>query len=254
MLRYLPFLFAFLFSIAHAGTMGEKSSFAGLFAGAGGGYVNTNLTKETSVTMFSSFSPVTQYFREDNIRESFAPIADIAYFRAVPSYEETYVGLKAIYKYLGIQHPRIAWSGTFQNGTYQEASLLTEVVQELLFTANAGMAIHDNWLVYLGVGPSITEVRTNMRGSLLPATSVTFQFNDITNDKWLWGVAGQVGFEYLMPRRFMLDLSYNLVVTPKGQIPSTYFQSDTSGFYTRFSQRVSILEQGLNITVNKFFD
>lgn len=240
----------------NAGTMGHQSAdFTGFLAGVGGGYVNTNISKSTDVTMFSTFAPVTQYYREDNIKNSFSPIANASYFKTLDNVEEPgwLWGIKGLYKYLGMEHPRITWSGTFQNGTYQEASFHTIAVQELFLTLNAGYQIFDSWLVYLGVGPSVTEVKNQLRGGLLESTSTTFQYTDRTRSKALWGVAGQVGFEYMLPHRFMLDLSYNLVVSPKGTMPKSYLYTGSSNVYTAFSQRVQLLEQGLNVTVNKYF-
>lgn len=237
-----------------AGTMGEKPNFEGLVLGVGGGYVNTNLTKWIDVSMFSTFPTVSQFFRNDNIRDSFAPIANVSYFWASKESDGWYWGLKGFYKYLGIQHPTLPWSGTFQDGTFQNAVFHTEAVQEGFLTLNAGCQIFDNWMVYLGIGPSLTQLETELRGNLLPSTSTLFQYSETKRSKTLFGVAGQVGFDYLMPHRVMLDFSYNLVVTPKSHIPSTYFQTGTSGFYTRFSQDINLLEQGVNITVNKYFD
>ncbi len=245
--------FTVLFSsLLHAGTMGEPpSSFEGFLFGVGGGYENTNLSKWTDITMFSTFPSVTEYYRQDNIKNTFSPIANASYFGAVK--EQWLWGIKGVYKYLGVQHPTLVWSGTYQNGTYQEASFHTKLVQEFFLTLDAGYQIFPNWLVYLGVGPSITGVQNELRGNLLPSTSTTFTYSEKTRSKTLWGVAGQVGFEYMLPNRFMLDLSYNLVVSPKSTMPTTYFATNTAHFYSAFSQRIQLLEQGLNVTVNKYF-
>ena len=69
--------------MSYAGTMGKPiSNFEGVFAGVGAGYVNTNLSKWTNITMRSPFSPVTEYYREDNIKETLSPIANVGYFWA----------------------------------------------------------------------------------------------------------------------------------------------------------------------------
>ena len=68
--------------IIHAGTLGalEAPSFAGFLLGVGGGYVNANLSKWTDVTMVSTFAPVTEYYREDNIKDTLSPVVNASYF------------------------------------------------------------------------------------------------------------------------------------------------------------------------------
>jgi hypothetical protein len=245
-------LICFFSGLTQAGTMGSViSNFEGFAFGVGGGYVNTNLSKRTDITQLSIYPSVTEYYREDNIKDSLSPIANASYFGALSN--EWLWGIKGVYKYLGITHPNIDWSGTYQNGSYQEGSFHTKVVQEFFLTANAGYQILPNWLVYLGAGPSITDMQTELRGNLLGSTSTTFQYSEVTKNKVLWGVAGQVGFGLMLPNRVMLDFSYNLVVTPQANMSKTYFATDTASFYSAFSQRVQLFEQGLNITVNKYF-
>lgn len=245
-------LICFLSHSLYAGTMGaSQSNFEGFLFGVGTGYVNTNLTKWTNITMRSTFSPVTEYYREDNIKETLSPIANASYFTALQ--DQWLWGVKGVYKYLGIQHPTLSWSGTYQNGAYQEAVFHTKVEQEFFLTLDAGYQILPNLLGYLGVGPSITGLQNQLRGNLLSSTSTVFQYTEKTSNKIAWGVAGQVGFGYMLPGRFMLDFSYNLVVTPKSTMPTTFFAANTASFCSTFSQRVQLLEQGLNITVNKYF-
>ena len=108
-------------------------------------------------------------------------------------------------------------------------------------------------MVYGGVGPSINTVSVELNGDMLPPTSFNFIPANITKNKTLWGGAGQVGFEYMLPNRFMIDISYNLVVSSQDSLPTINFQTTTGGVYTAFSQRVGVVEQGVNITINKYF-
>ncbi|MCH9762747.1 MAG: hypothetical protein K0U24_00705 [Gammaproteobacteria bacterium] len=235
----------------YAATMGDTSpAFEGFVLGVGAGYVNTNLDKWTNITMFSAFPSVTEYYREDNIKDTLSPIANASYFGALQ--DQWLWGIKGVYKYLEIEHPSLSWSGTYQNGAYQAAVFHTKVVQEFFLTLDAGYQLLPNLLVYLGLGPSVTGVQNELRGNRLSSTSTLFEYTEITKNKTLWGGAGQVGFGYMLPNRFMLDFSYNLVVTPRSSMPTTYFTSE-KGMYSTFSQRVQLLEQGLNITVNKYF-
>jgi len=247
----LSFLMVFSSAALYAGTMGPEPTFDGFSFGVGAGYVNTNSSKWTDVTMISPFPSVTEYFRGDDIKSSFSPIANASYFHALEN--QWLVGLKGLYKYLGVQHSKLTWSGTFQNGTYQQADFHTKIVQEFFLTLDAGYQFSQHWMSYLGLGPAVTGIKNELRGNLLESTALTFQYIEKTSSKTLWGVAGQVGFNYLFSDRLSLDLSYNLVVSPTSSTSTIYFNTNASGYYSMFSQRIQLLEQGLNITINKYF-
>lgn len=74
----------------------------------------------------------------------------------------------------------------------------------------------------------------------------------MSQSKTIIGGAGQVGFEYMLPYRFMVDISYNFLATPKTSIPNIVFQAGSNN-YSKFGQDLSVVEQGINITVNKYF-
>lgn len=247
----LAFMMVVISAPLHAGTMGPAPSFDGFSFGVGGGYVNTNSTEQSVVNMISSFPTVTEYFREEELENSFSPVVNASYLFALK--DNWLLGVKGVYKYLSIRHSELPWSGTFQNGTFQRAELHKKRQQEFFFMLDAGYQLYPSWLVYLGVGPSVTGLDNELRGDLLESTASTFQFSQQTKNKNLWGGAGQVGFEYLLPHRFAVDFSYNLVVTPMGNMPTMFFNAGASGFYTSFAQRIQLLEQGLNVTVNKYF-
>jgi len=250
-LIWITFLTIFNSAILHAGTMGPAPSFEGLSFGVGAGYVNTNSSKWTDVSMVSPFPIVTEYFRGDDIKSSFSPIVDASYFYALEN--QWLVGLKGLYKYLGVPHSKIAWSGTFQNGTYQQADFHTKVIQEFFLTVDAAYQLFPNWMVYLGFGPAVTGVKNELRGNLLESTALNFQYTEKSSRKTLWGGAGQFGFEYLLPHRFTLDFSYNLIVSPTTDISPIYFRTNAASYYSKFSGQIQLLEQGLNITINKYF-
>ncbi|MDF1684914.1 MAG: outer membrane beta-barrel protein [Legionellaceae bacterium] len=234
-----------------AGTMGGAPGFDGFSAGLGAGYVNTNSSKWTDVSMVSPFPSVTEYFRGDDIKSSLSPVVNASYFYTLD--HAWLVGLKGLYKYLGVQHSKIAWSGTFQNGTYQQADFHTNIIQEFFLTAEAAYEFVPNWMVYLGFGPAVTGVKNELRGNLLESTALNFQYTEKSSRKTLWGGAGQLGFEYLLPHRFAIDISYNLIVSPTTDISPIYFRTNSTNYYSKFLGQIQLLEQGLNLTVNKYF-
>ena len=231
--------------------MGNTPDFTGWSAGVGVGYVNTNLSNLTTITMFSGAGAASiERYRRDSIKGTISPLVDASYFSVYN--EEWLFGIKALYKYLGVQHPYLTWAGVFSNGASQEISMHTKLVQELFVTFDIG-AQFDKWMTYLGVGPAVTGVQHELRADVLAATSTTFQYVEKTRKTSLWGVAGQIGFEYMLPKQFSVDFSYNLIASPRRSSPNLILSANTLGFYTIFGQRIELLEQGLNITVNKYF-
>ena len=240
----------YISSSLNAGTMGDIPSFSGLWAGVGGGYINTTTNGKTNITMVSSTTSPAEYLLNNNQDNHFAPIANAGYFYDLKN--QWYIGAKGVYKYIGSEQFDQSWSGTFQNGAYQTAGLHTKLNQEFLLLMNTGYQF-DHWLVYGGIGPSIINVSAELNGDVLQAGSITLQPVNITNNKTIWGGAGQVGFEYMLPNRFMIDISYNLLASGNTSIPAIYFETGIAGAYTSFSQQVQVIEQGVNISINKYF-
>lgn len=250
-LNLLGFLLISGSTSLYAGVMGNTPGFDGASFGLGAGYVNTNSKKWTDVTMVSPFPSVTEYFRGDDIKSSLSPVVNASYLYALD--HAWLVGVKGLYKYLGVQHSKIAWSGTYQNGTYQQADFHTTVVQEFFLTLEAGYQFVPNWMVYLGFGPAVTGIKHELRGNLLESTALNFQYTEKSSQKTLWGGAGQLGFEYVLPHQFAIDLSYNLIVSPTTDISPIYFRTNSINYYSKFSGQMQLLEQGFNFTINKYF-
>jgi len=240
-----------LHSLAIAGSMGSDPGYAGFWAGVGGGYINTTTHGKTNITMVQQTGASSASYEMDNNQDThFSPIADLGYFYALKN--QWYLGAKAVYKYIGSEQYNRTWAGTFNDGTNQTAEFHTKLNQEFFFLLNAGYQF-GQWLVYGGLGPSITDVTEVLDGELLPASSTVFRPVNLSATKTIWGGAGQVGFEYMLPNRFMVDISYNFVVSGNVNMPPMYFQSAAAGAYTTFVQRVQVVEQGVNISINKYF-
>ena len=112
----------------------------------------------------------------------------------------------------------------------------------------------DNWLVYGGIGAALFNVSAQLNGDVLPAGNFNFFSVNQQNNKSLWGGSGHVGIEYMLPNRFTVDLSYNFVISQKQNVPSLIFSSGNANFYSQFVQNLQAVEQGVNVTINKYFN
>lgn len=237
-------------SLATAGTMGENTTtFAGPWGGVGGSYTYSTLNGQTNIIQVSSAPSSAVYLLSSNILNHMAPVVDAGYYFPIGS--EWVVGPKFLYKYIGQEQFDQTWSGTFQDGSYQSAGLRTKSIQNFNLLLSGGYQFNQ-WLLYAGAGPGWGNVRVDLNGSLLPASSVVFTPVNVSQSKTIIGGAGQVGFEYMLSKRFMVDISYNFLATPRTAVPALKFNS-TGGRYSSFSQSLSVLEQGINITLNKYF-
>lgn len=235
-----------------AGTMGDisKSSYQGFWVGVGGSYDYSTLSGSTNINQVSSTPSSAVYLISDNLTTHMAPVVNAGYYFGLP--DDWYVGAKFIYKYIAQQQFDQSYSTTFTDGSYQTAGLRTKFIQDFYFLAS-GAYQFNQWLVYAGVGPSLATVRVNLNGDVLPPNSLTFIPENMSSSKSILGGAGQVGFEYMLPNRFMIDISYGFLVTPTTAIPNINFATTTNVGFTRFSQSVGVVEQGINITLNKYF-
>ncbi|AHE67558.1 outer membrane protein [Legionella oakridgensis] len=235
----------------HAGTAGTlPSTYAGLWAGFGGSYIYSQVGGNTNITMVSSTPATVEYLLNQNLKNHLAPLVNVGYLFDLKN--DWYLGAKVLYKYIGVEQFDQSWSGTFQNGAYQSAGLHTKLRQDLSLLLNGGYQF-GSWLVYGGIGPAMVDVAAELNAEILAPTSTTFQPVNTTHSKYLWGGAAQVGFEYMLPNRFMVDVSYNFLASSKQTLPTIRLQSGTAGLYTAFSQQVHVTEQGINVTINKYF-
>jgi outer membrane protein W len=232
-----------------AGTIGDVTNYSGLWAGVGGGYVSTSTNGGTDITVISN-TPSPAMYLNTNVTNRLAPVVNAGFLFQLPN--QWLLGPKAIYKYIGIEQFAQSWSGTSQDGTYQTAGLHTKMNHEFFLLLDAGFNF-DHWLVYAGAGPAINSVSAILNGDVLPATSFAFSPVNISKNKIIWGGAGQVGFEYMLPYRFMVDISYNFMATGKTHIANITLPTTSGISYTVFSQSLQVIEQGVNITVNKYF-
>lgn len=236
---------------AHAGNMGDSiASYRGFWAGVGGSYDYTTISGKTNINQVSSTPSSAEFLLNDNLTSHMAPVVNAGYYLALP--QDWYVGAKFLYKYIGQEQFDQTWSATFTDGSYQTAGLRTKLIQDFYLLVSGGYQF-GQWLMYAGAGPSWATVRTNLNGDVLPPSSLIFIPENLSQSKTMIGGAGQVGFQYMLPNRFSVDISYGFLATPQTNIPSINFLTTTNIGFTRFSQSVSVVEQGVNITLNKYF-
>lgn len=239
-----------LCNLSQAGSVGHPADFTGFSAGLGAGFSIFTLIKHTDFTMISSSPPELTSYRIETIKSNLAPIANISYYGNLKN--NWLWGIKGVYKYIGVQQFDLSWSGIFENGAVQSAAAYPKITNEFFLNADLGYQI-GNWLLYAGVGPSVSTVQSHLKGSTLDAYSIQPVDYYLIYNKNLWGGAGQLGFQYLLPHRFAIDLSYNLSISTPTDMPTKYLQTGTAGTYTTLTQHTQIIEQGLNITINKYF-
>lgn len=235
---------------AVAGTMGEQPSYAGFWAGVGGSYTYTTLAGQTNISVVSNNVSPFVYKLSSNFNDHMAPVVNAGYFYDLSN--GWLVGAKGVYKYLGLEQLDQNWSTTFSNGVYQSAGIHTKIVQDYFVLLTGGYQF-GNWLVYGGAGPAAVDVSVQLNGDLLPPTSSVYQPVNINQTRTIAGGAAQVGFEYLLPNRFTVDISYNFMASSQNKVQPLVFPSTVPNFYTSFVQNVQVVEQGVNITVNKYF-
>lgn len=237
-------------SLSLAGSMGEQlPRFNGFWGGVGGSYTYSTLNGKTNITQIDTAPSSATYILSNNILNHMAPMIDAGYFFSPIA--DWYVGPKFLYQYIGQEQFDQTWTGTYQDGSYQSAGLRTKSIQNFSLLLNFGYQMNE-WLPYLAVGPGWAEVSVNLNGSVLPATSLIFTPVNISHKKTIIGGAAQVGFEYQLPKRFMVDISYNFLATPTTAVSTLVFPASNTR-YANFNQSVNVVEQGINITLNKYF-
>lgn len=242
----------FLPLTVHAGSMGSMpASFSGLLIGAGGSYVSTNLTGETTVQTQPPISAPGTFIISSANETHFAPVGQVGYFYDVTN--DWLLGARVLYKYIGIEQFDISWSGTLQNGAYQTGGIHSKLQDEWLFLVDVGYHF-DHWLIYGGLGASLFRVSAQLNGDVLPAGSFNFFSVNEQNNKNLWGGAGHVGMAYSFPHGFTIDISYDYAISQAQNLPSLNFPSGNSNYYSNFIQNLQAGEQGINITINKYFN
>lgn len=238
-------------SLSIAGSMGNVSAnYQGFYVGAGGSYNFSTLSGSTNINQISSSTSTSKFLLSDNLTNHMAPVVDAGYYFGLPN--NWYLGPKFMYKYIAQEQYDQSYTATFIDGSYQTAGLRTKFIQDFYLLCSAGYQFNQ-WLAYAGIGPSWATVQMNLNGDNLPPSSLIFIPENLKSSKTMIGGAAQVGFTYMLPNRFTVDLSYGFLATPATNLTSINFKTLTNVGFSQFNQSVNVIEQGINITLNKYF-
>ncbi len=245
-------LSALLSHHALAGSMGNTvKSFSGFWVGAGGSYLSSQLNGQTTVQTQPPISAPGTYILSNGHETHFAPVANIGYLHG---FENNWLlGLRAQYKYIDMDQFDISWSGTLQNGAYETGGIHSKLQDDWLFLIDVGYSF-ENWFIYSGIGPSLFNVSAQLNGDTLPAGTFNFFPVNLRNSKSLWGGGGHVGLAYMFPQQLTVDLSYNFSISQAQNLSTLIFPSGAPNYFSGFLQNLQAVEQGVNITINKYIN
>ena len=149
-----------------------------------------------------------------------------------------------------------AFTGNALVGSFRTA--LTHQISLLLFIGHS----FDRFTVYLGAGPSLSQVQTKLNGVVGFAdvngahTQITSQPTDFFASQWVYGGAFAVGTTCYLNRFWFLDFSYSLDMTANQtsnfSAPFTNAANTEVGTLTGNSTG-KVLTQAVTVTINRAF-
>jgi hypothetical protein len=144
-------------------------------------------------------------------------------------------------------------------------SFQTSIVQQIAFMPFIGHA-YDRGFIYLGAGPTVSQMRTNLIGVIGFAdlngnrTDVSGAPVNLTSTSWVWGGAATIGTTYFLDRNWFVDVNYTAGTTAKHT--SNYFSPFTNPNGTNGSvitgtlvgtDTAKVLTQAVIVTINRVF-
>lgn len=233
--------------------------------------VSNIYSRSTLVAFGASGGPANPYHATQS---TFSPETQMGYFKHFTSSDKLW-GVKFLSNYLGIistdkdldtlkARSSTNTAGTLSNASFAGNVTQTSINHELALLAFVGHSFAKSHF-YLGAGPSlfgsqshfydVTGYTDNSGGHVDVAGSP----NSLSNSKWMWGGAAQMGMTYYFNPTWVLDLSYTYAVTGiysainnMSAFNSTAGKySATNPLYMNSSQRVTA--QAVTVSVNKVF-
>lgn len=278
--------------LAFAGGMGPVSQssepLSYFFAGLGGSYNSvkvdqyfnpligtTNIYNGTTLVASGTANGPAIPFH--NTQSTFAPEAQFGYLKYFQDKDWLW-GAKFSYKYLSITatdsdivSPQLGTltpvtsEGIGFAGRATIQSVQTQVNHELDLIPFIGHSFH-NSLVYLGVGPSVFDTRTNLNNvsgfADIDSTHVDVSGlpTNFASSKWMWGGVAQIGLKYFLEPSWFLDINYNYAMTPNNK--TNYyapFSGTLANGYTKLGTLAGtstqyITVQSISVSINKAFE
>jgi hypothetical protein len=231
----------------------------------------SNIYSRSSLAAFgASGGPANPYHATQS---TFSPETQMGYFRHFTSSDKLW-GVKFLSNYLGIistdqdidsfrsrsfTNNKATFSDSFKGNVTQ-----TSINHELALLAYVGHSF-TNSHVYLGAGPSLFGAKSHFydvtgyadsKGAHVDYTGTP---SNMSNSKWMWGGAAQMGMTYYINPTWVLDLSYTYAMTGLysaingsssfANLVSNYSSANMS--YANNYQRVSA--QAVTVSFNKVF-
>jgi len=257
----------------------SNSSFSknGLFVRVGGNYNPANFDQYLTVKALSNstnYTGLTSYRSSiesanpyHSMHSTLAPDTQMGYFKHFKDSDRLW-GVKFLYSYLGIasndRDIDSAQVGNFSNTDTVVGSGASQlnVNHELALLAFIGQSFMNSHL-YLGAGPSLFGVQsrfydaTGYAGRNGQSSDMQGIPDSLSNSRWLWGGAAQMGMTYYFNPTWFLDLSYTYAITglsttaisPLNSMSSAY--ADSGKMSVSNQQRVSA--QAFTVSVKKVF-
>jgi len=170
---------------------------------------------------------------------SISPALQAGYFEKLQGTNYLW-GLKFSYNYLGgttatKDFIRIPQYGSFSNGTPFTGNAIARSYQK---TVNHQFSLipyfgraFDRGTVYFGVGPTLSQVNTNINDLVGFAdingtrTDISGSAQSFSASQWVWGAAVMLGGTYYLDKSWFLDFSYTYSVT----------QDKTANYYSTYN-------------------
>jgi opacity protein-like surface antigen len=178
-----------------------------------------------------------------------APVIQGGYFRQVPGGDWVW-GAKLTYAYLdassSLRDVRMPQEGEFTSVSTGEVtpftgnaiaqSYETSVTHQFSLLPYVGKTF-DRGFFYLGVGPTISRVETDIGGLVGFADingvrqDISGTPQDFSDSEWVWGAAATVGVTYFLSEALFLDVSYVYGRTRsyEGDYSSTFVNPNDQG-------------------------
>lgn len=206
-------------------------------------------------------------------RTSFAPMAQAGFFQHFGGSQWLW-GAKATYSYLNARSTQgplvVPQVGSFTSATPDTftgnvlvGSYQSGISQQINFIPYLGHSFERS-MVYFGVGPSLSQVKTSLNGVIgfaaINGTSenITGTASNFASTQWVLGGAATIGGTYYIDRDWFVDMNYTFGITQtKTNAFSAPFATATDGYTDNgilsgtYTGR--IITQAFAVSINKAF-
>ncbi len=204
---------------------------------------------------------------------TFAPAAQLGYFRHFTDSAWLW-GAKLSYSYQNAGSTEdnliVPQAGSFTGtspstftGNVVLRSYETRITHQLAFTPFVGRSFERSF-VYLGGGPTLSQLDANLNGMLGFAAidgqhlNITGNSSNFSSEPWVFGGTAIIGATYFLSPSWFVDLSYSFAITASHESSfSAPFSTTTDGYEDtgilsgNYSGRV--ITQSVMFSINKAF-